>query len=56
MAEKKYTTNIRLEYQTALKLKFIASMDNRSINNYIELLIKKEISKYELENGKIPIS
>lgn len=53
--EEKYKTVIRLEKQTAQKLKYIADKDNRSLNNYIEMLIKREIQKYELNNGSITI-
>lgn len=35
------------------KIEFIASADNRSISNYVENLMRKDITKYEIEYGEI---
>lgn len=37
------------------KIKIIAKNDNRSVSNYLEMLLTKEIQSYEQENGIIPL-
>lgn len=38
---------------THKKISKLAEMENRSLSNYIQMLIKKDILKYEIEHGKI---
>ncbi|MCM1524898.1 MAG: hypothetical protein NC120_10625 [Ruminococcus sp.] len=44
---------MRLDPVTHYKIKKIAESEMRSLTNMIEFLVKKEISRYEKENGKI---
>lgn len=43
---------IRLSDTDKAKIRWIAAKDNRSMTNMIDYLIKKEIRRYETENGK----
>lgn len=47
---------LRLDPINHVKIKKIASEESRTMTNMIEYLIKKEISRYEKENGEIPVS
>jgi hypothetical protein len=47
---------LRLELIDHAKIKKIAELENRSMTNMIETLVKKEISKYEQTHGEIEIS
>ncbi|HIV86399.1 MAG TPA: hypothetical protein H9900_06305 [Candidatus Monoglobus merdigallinarum] len=38
------------------KIKKIAASESRTMTNMIEFLIKKEIARYESENGEIPVT
>ena len=45
----------RTEQEIIDKIKIIAKENERSVSQEIIFLVKKEIEKYELENGKIQI-
>lgn len=47
---------LRLDPLVHVKIKKIAAEESRTMTNMIEYLIKKEISRYEQENGEIPVS
>lgn len=47
---------LRLDPVTHVKIKKIAEQENRSMTNMIEFLIKKEIARYESDNGEILVS
>jgi len=47
---------LRLDPINHVKIKKIAAEESRTMTNMIEYLIKKEISRYEQENGEIPVS
>jgi len=47
---------LRLDPVNHIKIKKIAAEKSRTMTNMIEYLIKKEIARYEKENGEIPIS
>ncbi len=47
---------LRLDPVNHIKIKKIATEKSRTMTNMIEYLIKKEIARYEKENGEIPIS
>lgn len=47
---------LRLDPVIHAKIKKIAADQSRSMTNMIEYLIKKEISRYEDENGTIDIN
>ena len=53
MPSKKPYIQIRTTPEIKAKLNYIAEQDGRSDSNYCEMLIKKAISKYELEHGPI---
>ena len=44
---------LRLLVSDHAKIKKIAEMENRSLTNMIETLVKQEIKQYEQENGEI---
>lgn len=56
MAVIKSQFTLRLNLKDHAKIKKIASDENRSMTNMIELLIKREILRYEQEHGEIPVS
>lgn len=47
---------LRLNLEVHAKIKKISGKESRSITNMIEYLIKKEIERYEKENGEIILS
>ena len=47
---------MRMDSLNHAKIKKIAEAESRSMANMIEYLIKKEIARYEKENGEIPIT
>lgn len=53
MAVIKTRFTLRLNLEDHAKIKKIAEKENRSMTNMIETIIKKEIEKYEKENGEI---
>ena len=56
MAVIKTQFTLRLTMIDHAKIKIISDRNNRSMTNMIETLIKKEISRYEDENGVITIT
>lgn len=56
MAVIKSQFTLRLNLTDHAKIKRIAELENRSMTNMIELLIKREIRRYEQENGEVSIS
>ncbi len=47
---------LRLDLEDHAKIKKIAKKGNRSMTNMIETLVKKEIDKYENNNGEINLT
>lgn len=47
---------LRLNPSDHAKIKKIAEEENRSVANMIETLVKKEIKRYESENGEIELT
>ena len=47
---------LRLDLIDHAKIKKISEEENRSMTNMIEMLVKKEIKRYENENGEIKIT
>lgn len=37
------------------KITYLANKDGRSLSNYVQMLILKDILKYELEHGEIDV-
>ena len=48
--------SLRLNETDFIKIKKIAAIENRSMNNMIETIIKQKIQQYENENGEIKIT
>jgi predicted transcriptional regulator len=48
-------TTISLKIERALKAKLLAlaRQENRSLSNFVEKLLKAEVAKYELKNGRL---
>lgn len=44
---------LRLELVDHAKIIKLATLENRSLNNMIETLVKQKIKEYEQENGEI---
>lgn len=47
---------LRLNLIDHAKIKKIAEAENRSMTNMIEMLIKREIKRFEQENGEIVLT
>ncbi len=47
---------LRLDPINHAKIKKIAAAESRTMTNMIEYLIKKEITRYENENGEIAVT
>ena len=56
MAVIKIQLTIRISPIDHAKIKKIAEEENRSAANMIDTLIKREIQRYEEENGKIELT
>lgn len=56
MAVVKTQFTLRLDLEIHAKIKKIAEGGNRSMSNMITTLIKKEIRRFETNNGKISLS
>ena len=56
MAIIKTQFTLRLGLESHAKLKKIAQAEYRSMTNMIEYLVKKEIDRYERENGPIELT
>jgi len=56
MAVAKVQSTWRLDVDIYAKLKKIAVSESRSVANMLDYLIKKEIKRYEAENGVIELS
>ncbi len=56
MAVIKSQFTLRLNLTDHAKIKKIAEAENRSMTNMIELLIKREIKRYEQENGELTLT
>ncbi len=51
----KVQTGLRLNESVYDKIRVLASLDHRSINNMIEHILQTYVEEYELENGTIII-
>lgn len=56
MAVVKTQFTLRLDSEIHAKIKKIAERGNRSMSNMIATLIKKEIRRFETNNGEISLS
>ena len=50
-------TTISLKIERALKAKLLvlAKLENRSLSNFIDKLLKSEVAKYELKRGRVRV-
>ena len=53
MAVSKIQTGLRLEEGLYEKVKTLADMEGRSLNNLAEYIIRRYIADYEAENGSL---
>lgn len=56
MAILKSQFTLRLNLNDHAKIRKIAESENRSLTNMIETLVKREIQRYEDENGEIVLT
>lgn len=56
MAVAKIQTGIRLLPSMYEKLQTLAKQDNRSLNNYVEQILRRYLEGYEKEHGEIPVN
>lgn len=54
MAVPKIQTGLRLEEELYEKLKTLANLDGRSLNNLIEFIARQYVAGYEAQHGLIP--
>jgi len=53
MATSKVQTGLRIEESDYYKIKQIAALEKRTINNLVEHLVHQYILRYERENGPV---
>ena len=56
MAVIKNQFTLRLNIETHAKLKKMAEHESRSVTNMVEYIVKKEIERFEAENGEIVLT
>jgi len=56
MAVIKTQFTMRFEEEVHAKIRKLAKKESRSMTNMIEYLVKKEIERYEKENGRIELT
>lgn len=54
MATTKVQTGLRLEESLYEKLKTLADMEGRSLNNLMEYIARRYIAEFEAQNGPLP--
>lgn len=52
MPSLKKITTLRLDDEISEKLKVLAKKDDKSVNNYIEQILKKHIKEIETKNAR----
>lgn len=55
MPSQKPNRPCRIDDELYLKLKYLAKLENRSFNNYVENLFIKNVAEYESEHGEIQV-
>lgn len=53
MAVSKIQTGLRLEEELYEKLKTLSANEGRSLNNFVEYILRRYVKDYEERNGKI---
>lgn len=54
MATSKVQTGLRIEESDYYKIKQIAALEKRTLNNLVEHLVHQYILRYERDNGPVP--
>ena len=47
------TISLKIERSLKAKLLALARQENRSLSNFVEKLLKAEVTKYELKHGRL---
>jgi predicted HicB family RNase H-like nuclease len=47
------TISLKIERSLKAKLLALAGQENRSLSNFVEKLLKAEVTKYELKHGRL---
>ena len=47
------TISLKIEQAFKAKLLVLARQENRSLSNFVEKLLKAEVTKYELKHGRL---
>lgn len=55
MPSQKPNRPCRIDDELYLKMKFLAKLENRSFNNFVESLFLKTVSDYEAIHGEIKV-
>lgn len=55
MPSKKKQTGLRLNDSMYAKIKYLSDKDGRSINNFVESVLRRYLETYEREHGPIPV-
>jgi hypothetical protein len=50
------TISLKIERVFKAKLVALANMENRTLSNFIEKILKAEVAKYESKHGRIRVS
>lgn len=56
MAKIKIQTGLRLDEDLYAKVKELAEIEGRSLNNLVEFIVKTYITEYERDHGSLPQS
>lgn len=56
MAKVKVQTGLRLDEELYEKVRVLAEIEGRSLNNLIEHITRKFITAYEAQNGPLPVT
>jgi hypothetical protein len=56
MAEKRGTVELRLPHDILAKAEYVAKRENRTLNNHIMLLLRRNIEYFERTHEKISLS
>ena len=54
MATNKVQTGLRINEGIYKKLRYLASKEQRSLNNLMEYILQQYLNQYEQEHGEIP--
>lgn len=55
MPSQKPNRPCRIDDELYLKMKFLAKLENRSFNNFVENLFIQTVAAYEAEHGEIKV-